>query len=94
MGSQGSSGGITLEDVVIHMQHMEQRLTTELREVKSDIVGMKGDITGIKGELRSIRTDMHAMEERLMTHIDEDLTATMRDVYEIQLHLGLRTAEN
>ena len=77
-GTKRGTGGITLSDVVVHMEHMEQRLSSR--------------ITGTEIEMKGMRIEMKGMEERLTERIDaveEDLTATMQDTMRIRAHVGM-----
>lgn len=85
-------GGITLRDVVVHMEHMEQRLSSEITGVKADVRGLKADVTGLKTDVQGIKVEMKQMERRLTQRIDaldEDLTATMKDTLRIRKHVGM-----
>ncbi|OGJ56941.1 hypothetical protein A3H22_04395 [Candidatus Peribacteria bacterium RIFCSPLOWO2_12_FULL_55_15] len=84
-GTKRGTGGITLSDVVVHMEHMEQRLS-------SRITGTEIEMKGMRIEMKGMRIEMKGMEERLTERIDaveEDLTATMQDTMRIRAHVGM-----
>jgi regulator of replication initiation timing len=107
MKDQRSSDGPTLSDILIHMQHMELRLSEDMKalkqemggmkqevgSLKQEMGGMKQEVGSLKQEMGGLRLEMKSMEKRLIQRMDsleEDLTATMKDVFLLQKHTGLR----
>jgi hypothetical protein len=90
MTQQDPNDGITLKDVIIHMQHMEQRLSGETRQLS-----LKVDEN--TQHIKQLYVLIKTQEVRLLEYIDglgEDLTATMKDVFRIQQYVGLRSADD
>lgn len=76
---------LTLRDVIMHMQHMEQRLSAKIEQNTRDITRNDQSICAL-----SVRVD--TMEIRLTQRIDaleEDLVATMKDSLHIRRHVGM-----
>ena len=78
-GAQKDDGkDITLKDVVVHMQHMEQRLNAKLEEHDK--------------KFDRLQKTMGTLETNLtqrMDTLEEDLTATMKETYSIRQHVGM-----
>jgi hypothetical protein len=72
---------ITLKDVVVHMQHMEQRLTSAIDQNSRDIRHVEAKLT----------TRIDSLEDTLTRRMDalEDLTATIQDTVKIRRHVGM-----
>ncbi|MSR87109.1 hypothetical protein EXS70_02965 [Candidatus Peribacteria bacterium] len=76
---------VTLRDVVVHMQGMEQRLTKRIDGVDVRVSRVDIGLTKLDNRLTEV-------EERLTTRIDaldEDLTATIMDTVKIRKHVGM-----
>jgi hypothetical protein len=84
---------ITLKDVIVHMEHMEQRLSGQINE----LFGITGEInTKIDALERKLTIRMNTLERTLTERIDaleEDLTATMKDTIVIRKHVGIYNGE-
>lgn len=81
-GVNGNGTDITLQDVVVHVEHMGQRLSSEVKQLSSEMKNME----------KRLSSRMDGMEKRLTEHIDaldEDLTATMQDTVRIRAHVGM-----
>ena len=77
---------ITLRDVILHMQHMEQRLMTLI----------SANTTAIQKIDHRLTARMDKLEYNLtirMDALEEDLTATMKDTFLIRQHVGLSTED-
>jgi phage-related minor tail protein len=80
---------ITLRDVVVHIGHMEQRLSSRMTGVETEMKDVKMEMKSMEKRLSS---RMDGMETRLTERIDaldEDLTATMHDTMRIRAHVGM-----
>ncbi len=85
----GKVKAITLRDVIVHMNNIEQRLSAKIGEntqgIKENTVSMhrlegRVDVLG-----ENLTTRMDALEE--------DLTAVIKDTMKIRRHVGLVNAE-
>ena len=72
------AGKITLLDVIIHMQAMEQRLAAQIMQNTKDI----------KANTEAI----HILTE-CVDALNEDLTATMKDMIHVRRHVGMAIPE-
>lgn len=84
--------GITIRDVIVHMQHMEQRLLKGIGESTSGIVANTIAIRNVEKRLANVETELIETREHLTARInalDEDLTATIRDAVKIRRHVGM-----
>lgn len=76
--STGKKKGITIRDVVIHMQGMEQRLT---KEITANTVAIK-----------YVNSRINDVETNLVDRIDglgKDIDVTMMDTIKIRQHVGM-----
>jgi hypothetical protein len=86
----GDGKDITLRDVIIHMQHMEQRLSAA-------IAGNTAAIAGNAKDIRSLNGRLDVLEENLTHRIDtleEDLHVTIKDMLGIRRHVGMGIPED
>lgn len=77
---------ITLHDVIAHIENMGQRLEHRIDSLEIRLNRFEIRLDGIDRRLNE-------MEQRLTARMDaleEDLTATMKDVFLIQKRVGLR----
>ena len=77
--------GITLRDVVAHIQAMKGEVLLKIGGLEKRMGGLEKRMDGLSG-------DMKSMETRLTERIDaleEDLTATMQDTVRIRAHVGI-----
>ncbi len=86
---------ITLRDVIVHMQHMEQRLTAKIDKNSQDIQVNTQDI---RANTRAIERNSLGISENTaaiqdlglrIDALDEDLTATIKDTIKIRRHVGM-----
>ena len=80
------SDGITLRDVVVHMQHMEVRLSGKIDNLDKRL----------SSRMDTLEIHMDLLEERLTARMDaleEDLTATIKDTIAIRRHVGMPLPE-
>jgi len=73
------SKDITLRDVVVHMQNMEQRLSSKIDENTQRINENTHAIQNLE-----IRIDV----------LKEDLTATIKDTIKIRKHVGIASVDD
>ena len=87
--SAGKVKDITLRDVVVHMEYMEQRLSSAIDDVKKNLSltiedvehGLSSKIDQNTKEIRDLRLDVNAL--------GEDLVATIKDTVKIREHVGM-----
>jgi hypothetical protein len=87
------SDGITLKDVIVHLQHMEVRLSKRMDTLETEIGGLKGNMIGFR---TSLTHRLDTLEDRLtqrMNALEEDLTETMRGMLVIRRHVGMPVEE-
>lgn len=85
----GKKKSITLRDVVVHLQSMEQRLSKDIQNVDKRLTDVETRLTGL---IRRVETRLTDVEERLTARIsalEDDLTATMWDTVKIRKHVGM-----
>lgn len=85
VSGQRDDNGITLRDVVIHMQHMEQRLS---EKIDANTVSIRL----LKIEVYDLKTKVNDLEDTFtsrMDALDEDLVATMKDTMGIRKFVGM-----
>ena len=90
MASKSSKGrklSITLKDVVVHLQHMERRLTKRIDDVDEKLTNR---IDGVEGKLIGLEERV----TRRMDALEEDLTATIKDTIKIRQHVGMAVSED
>ncbi len=96
--SKGDAKDITLRDVVVHMEHMEQRLTSKIDEVDQRLSSkIEGVDQRLSSKLDGVGHRIDTLELNLTARIDaleEDLTATMKDTYSIRKHVGMVAADD
>ncbi|MBI4129141.1 hypothetical protein HY464_00440 [Candidatus Peregrinibacteria bacterium] len=91
---------ITLRDIVVHVGHMGQRFSSEMKSMEqrlsSRMDGMEKRLSsrmdGMEKRIGGLSSDMKSMETHLTDRIDaldEDLTATMHDTMRIRAHVGM-----
>ena len=93
----GRERGVTLRDVVVHMQHMEQRLSKDISTNTAAIQKVERRLTNVETGLTGVGSRLNEVEERLTARIDaleEDLTATIRDTIKIRQHVGMAVPED
>lgn len=78
----GGDQGITLRDVVVHMQSMEQRLSAGIKQNKTAIERLD---TGLTTRIDHLEKNMN---ER-MDALQEDLDAVANDTLAIRRHVGM-----
>lgn len=80
-----SDGETTLRDVIVHMVHMEQRLSARIDANTASI-----QVLTVHVDTLTKRMDIFekVFTER-MNALEEDLTATMRDTIVIRGHVGM-----
>ena len=81
----GDQNDITLRDVINHMQHMEQRLSGQIKE---NAQGIKQNTQAIADLNVSINDRMDQLDRRINA-LDEDLTATIEDSIKIFSYISL-----
>ncbi len=96
----GKVKDITLRDVVVHMEYMEQRLSSKIDDVdkslSSKIDGVEKNLSSRIDEntrateqnsrdIRDLRLDVNAL--------GEDLVATIKDTVKIRQHVGMTSGE-
>ena len=86
-------GRITLRDVVVHMGHMGQRLTTEMKNMEQRLTKKIDDVDAklsrrIDSLDAGLNSRMDILEERIDA-LDVDLTATIKDTIVIRRHVGM-----
>ena len=87
------TGRLTLRDVIVHMEHMEQRLSARIDHLSVRVDKNEIAIRTL-GQRLTGRIDL--LERNLTTRMDaleEDLTATMQDTVKIRRHVGMTVVE-
>ena len=80
---------ITLKDVVVHMNNMEQRLSIKIEANTKNIASNTIVIRELDKKLsRRIDSLDKKLSERIDA-LDEDLTATIKDTVLIRRHVGM-----
>ena len=85
----GDAKDITLHYVIVHMQHMEQRLSAKTDDTERRL-SLK--IAGVKNGLSAkIDANTHAIQDLTLRidALEEDLTATIKDTIKIRRHVGM-----
>ncbi len=84
--------GITLRDVIVHLQGVSEQLlskiegnTHSIAENTASIAQNTASIAQNTIEIKSLRTEMNQRFDAL----EEDLTATMNDTVKIRQHVGM-----
>lgn len=87
-----SKKGITLRDVVVHVDHMGQRLSSQMTGMEKRMGGMEKRMGGMERKI-DVNTIAIADLKKTLTEridaLDEDLTATMQDTLRIRAHVGM-----
>ena len=81
----GDAKDITLHDVVVHMEYMEQRLSSEIKSLSSKVIKNSEDIKANSAAIQSLEIKFTAR----MDALEEDLVATVKDTYRIRQHVGI-----
>jgi len=84
--------GITLRDVVAHIQAMKGEVLLKIGGLEKRMGGLEKRMDGLEKRMDGLSGDMKSMETRLTERIDaleEDLTATMQDTVRIRAHVGI-----
>ncbi|MBI1812623.1 hypothetical protein HYR82_02480 [Candidatus Peregrinibacteria bacterium] len=92
----GRSKGITLEDVVVHVQHLGQRLDTRIdaleKKFEKNMDGMEQRLNKrMDGMSLKIDANTVAIQDlsAYVNALDEDLRATTLDTLKIRRHVGM-----
>lgn len=98
---KGSTKDITLRDVVVHMEYMEQQLSSDMKGMEQRL---SSRIEKNTVDIQANTVALHNLDQRLTGRIDslevsitalgEDLTATMDDAFRIRKHVGMVTRDN
>ena len=82
-------GRVTLRDVVVHMEHMEQRLSKKIGELDHKVESLDSRLSKRIYTLETtLNSRMDILEERIDA-LDVDLTATIKDTIVIRQHVGM-----
>ena len=94
---------ITLRDVVVHMQGMEQRLTKRIDGTDARVGSLTTRVDTLTTRVDTLTTKVDKLEVNLTKRIDslerdlttrmdslgEDLIATLKDTIKIRQHVGM-----
>ena len=76
---------VTIRDVVIHMQGMEQRLTKRIDGVENGLSVLSKKIDANTSRINEVESNLL---ERI-NGLDQDIMATMNDTVHIRRHVGM-----
>ncbi len=88
---------ITLRDVIVHMENMQQQLSGQIAGNTAAITQNSRDIAQNSRDIAQNSTDIQDLKQTLTERIDaleEDLTATMKETYAIRKHVGMVTSHD
>lgn len=54
---------ITMDDLAMMINNMDQRLSNDIKEIKQDMSGVRADVNDLKGDVRGIKGDIYDLKE-------------------------------
>ena len=92
-GPLNGKKSITLRDVIVHLQHMEVRLTARIDAVEQRVSALESRVDRLE---RNLTTRMDNLEREFKASIEMlegDLVAVIKDTLIIRRHVGMQIPE-